>query len=99
MLSEILKNIKESIEKERHERRKQMLPEEQIKETFEQGNEFIKTIIIDDRYGIEILTTLEILAKDFETLANADSKYHKEYLKETIKLLQKFKAKIKESEK
>lgn len=99
MLSETLKNIKESVERKRHELRKNMSPKEQIRQTFEQGNEFIQTLNIEDEYCCEISTVLEILAMDFESLINADSKYHKKYLAETIKLLQRLEAKIKESEK
>lgn len=99
MLNEILKDIKKVIENERLERRIKMSPKEQIKQTFEQGNEFIQTLIIDDTYSAELSTILDVLAMDFNSLVGVDSKYHKKYLAESIKLLQRLEAKIKESEK
>lgn len=99
ILNKFLDKLEKSIIDKRLEERRKMTPEEQIKDSFNQGNEFINELDIKTNYYTEIKTTLDILSMDFKSLRGAKNKYIKEYLNESIKLLQRLESKIKECEK
>ena len=91
-MEETLNKLLNEVLNKRNERREQLTPKEQIKETVKG----LKNMIKVDHEVSGISTVLELINSDFKSLRLADSKYHKIYINEVINILEELRDKMEE---